>query len=170
MLKSMTVKQMIDVLESFKVEYQRHHVVTKAYQTAVDKVSKKYGVAYQTIGDLCSRRMRLESINAFYNLLEKWMLGKPEPLKQLILRNTDTSARHEIVEYFGNVAQGISGCNESFLEEELFETFSIQLQKEKAKKLKVLSIMNSLSVSDKLREQVEKAIEDEYRIWLRKQA
>ena len=72
--------------------------------------------------------------------------------------------------YFGNVAQGITGRTEDLGEEETFESFNIQIKKDTAKKVKVLSIMNGLSVSDKLRQQVEIVIEDEYRVWLRRQA
>lgn len=95
-----SVDQLLQVLD----RAQRNHtkqgaVVSTAYQDAVRHVAQRHGVTYQTIGDLCRRRLGLGGIDEFYHLLNQWFSGDPDPLRRKILKYASGDT-HSIVKAF----------------------------------------------------------------------
>jgi hypothetical protein len=165
MLKPKSVDQFFDVLTKFKTEYAKGYPVAKAYQGAVEEIRKKYSVAYQTIGDLCRRRLGLRTIEDFYGLLEKWVVGDTEPLISVLMNNTKEYSHSKIFDYF----KEIGGKPEkqkanSFVAKP--EAFNLSLEHETAKKLKVLSLMEENNSSVWLSNAVSEIVEQRYAKWL----
>lgn len=167
MLRSKSLNQILDVLTKFRARHSRGEPVIKAYQGAVDEVRKDYQVAYQTIGDLCRRRLQLSTINNFYNLLEQWVIGNPEPLLDVLLALTIKQDHDKLISYFDerNQKAGIQKTTSVPLER---ETFTFRLGGDAAKKLKILSIEIG-SPSEWLSQVVSEVVNRRYKDWLNDQ-
>jgi len=162
MLRRESAKQVIHVLQRFRVRHRAGEAVVKAYQHAVDDARDKYDVAYQTIGDLCRRRLGLRSVNNFYNLLEKWTMGDSSGLARVLLEHTRSEDHDLIKDFFGEVASPPSRHTEAKM-----EGFSVRLDGDRAKKLKVLSVVRDVDGTDWLSEAVSQVVDREYYEWLR---
>lgn len=171
MLQKGSVDQMIDLLTHIKRKYNAGYPIRKAYQDAVETVSKNYKRTYQTIGDLCRRRLKLSEIKEFIDKLEDWINGNPDKLKQLLLQNSETFCRQQIMQFFDNEILGVTTepQTESTAPIEEHEIFTVRLNKNHAKKLKVLTVMNEFSIHKKLADYLENKIEEEYASWLKTQ-
>lgn len=101
MLQVQSVNQLLQVLDFTRRSHSRGTSLTAAYQDAIRDVSSRHHVRYQTIGDLCRRRLALGDIADFVNLLERWLRGDPEPLKFRILEHSVSAAHLGINGFFG---------------------------------------------------------------------
>ena len=171
MLKSRSVEQLLAVLNSFTGRYDNgEKSVIKAFQGAVDDVRKKYGVTYQTIGDLCRRRLRLRNVNEFYNLLEKWKIfGDFKLLDETIKRNAEQETHQKITDYFTGTYSVSFGGDVSKLSSLPEESFTFLLRTDIAKKLKILSVGESFSIPLWLSKKISQAVEEQYKDWITKQ-
>jgi hypothetical protein len=168
MLRRESIEQILKVLKRFQIRQRTSHSVIRAYQGAVEDVRKEYDVAYQTIGDLCRRRLGLDSINEFYNYLEKWVVGDPKPLVQLLCRHAESEGQHLVRDFF-QVSCDLPPVPRSENSEDS-EVFSIQVKDTQARKLKAMSMVKGISVSDWLSRCVAELIEEEYKKWLATEA
>jgi len=175
-LRPDTVKQMIQVLIRFRDKYRRSYKVDKAHIEAVEEVAKMHNhKGNTTVRDLCGRRLELPSIFKFRNLLEKWMLGEPKPLLELLKKFTPSSFHAEIEAILvdGNSNTTSSSLNtppsSMKVPQRLDENFSFSLEPEIAKKLKVLSVMKGISTFDFLRNIVKHVVKHDYNQWLNRQ-
>ena len=175
MLRPKSVEQMIQVLVRFKDNYRRSYHVDKAHNEAMEEVAKMHNhEGNTTVRDLCVRRLELSSVFKFRNFLEKWMLGDPKPLLELLKRFMPSRFHAEI--------EGI--LREKFLVEatkqnvkpsllkasqRLDENFSFSIDPETAKKLKVLSVMKGMSTPDLLKIIVTDIVKHNYTQWLNRQ-
>lgn len=100
MLTPDSVRQLIDVLTLVRHAHSRGVPVPRAYQDAVRDVSNRHRVRYQTIGDLCRRRLALRDVDQFLDMLGRWLRGDATPLKQAMQRNADHVARPLIDTFF----------------------------------------------------------------------
>lgn len=100
MLQMDSVHQLLQVLELSGRSHRRGHPIGSAYQDAIRDVSSRHHVRYQTIGDLCRRRLGLTDMNEFVLLLTRWLAGDPIPLKQRIVQNSESAARPLVENYF----------------------------------------------------------------------
>jgi hypothetical protein len=170
MLKSRSVEQLLAVLNSFAGRYDNgEKSAVKAFQGAVDDVRKKYGVAYQTIGDLCRRRLKLRSINEFYNLLEQWKIfGNFKPLEETIKRNAKSETHQKITDFFAGThnVPFVGDVSKSSLPE---ESFTFHLRTDIAKKLKILSVGESFSIPLWLSKKISQTVEEQYKGWISKE-
>lgn len=162
MLKSKSVDQILDVLTESRARHSNGEPLIRAYQRAVEAVSKDYHVAYQTIGDLCRRRLQLPTINSFYNLLEQWVMGNPDPLMNVLQTHTTIQNHGKLNAYFGERKQEIASITTKG------ETFTFRLSDDAAKKLKILSIECG-SPSEWLSRAVPEVINARYKDWLNDQ-
>ncbi len=165
MLKRKSVEQIMAVLKRFQIRQRAGDPVTKAYQQAVEDVSKEYDVAYQTIGDLCRRRLGLGAINEFYNRLEKWVAGDPKPLAELLASHTSIEGRQLIEDFFQEDLARLPTT-----ERDKTELFSVRIEGAQARKLKAMLLVKGISVSDWLSKCVTKFINEEYKSWLATEA
>ena len=165
MLTSKSIEQILAVLTRIRARCLRHDSIKKAYQGAVYETSKNYDVTYQTIGDLCRRRLGLKNIDQFHGLLEKWIAGNAEPLMSVLISKTASRNHYKIRDYFGrkNHEFVVENTRPPGSEE---ESFTIRLPRDIAKRLKVLSLMSGDSLPKWLSEVVTQVVEQRYKEWL----
>ncbi len=164
MLTPKGVDQLLSVLTKFRSAYANGHHPSQSLQDAVDKVRKEYNVTYQTIEDLCRRRLGLERIERLHNLLEKWVIGDSDPLKNVLLQHADTICHRKISDYF-NHEKPLSISQTSQLQ----EPFTLRLDTNVVKKFKVLELMVGPSEPDWLAKKVSDIIDERYDKWLNEQ-
>ncbi len=178
-LRSSSVKQTLEVLSRFWSKYSKTFDVDRAHIEAIKEVSQGWNVTKQTIWDLNCRRLDLERIQMFRNLLEKWVLGDPKPLIEILRRHTNSQYHGEIKQFFkqDKFAATVKSSGRSIPQEKVNvggvsavgETFSFQLQPDTAKKVKVLALVEEISPADWLANAVPEVIEKKYVAWLEKQ-
>ncbi|MBW2597867.1 MAG: hypothetical protein JRC55_04320 [Deltaproteobacteria bacterium] len=104
-LEPKTLAQIIDVLTRIKWTGPKNwHELVEAYQKVVREVAKFNGIFYDTIADACTRRLRLNKKDDFgrddfLELVEKWLVGEPGPLK-LVLKAHCNTPEHRIIDDF----------------------------------------------------------------------
>lgn len=178
-LRSSSVSQMLEVLSRFWSKYSRTFDVDRAHIEAIKEVSQGRNVAQQTIYDLNWRRVGFDRIQKFRNLLEKWVLGDPKPLIDVLRRHTHSQYHGEIIQFFkqDKFVATVKSSGRSIPQEKMNvrgvaavgETFSFQLQPDTAKKVKVLALVEEISPADWLANAVPEVIEKKYVAWLEKQ-
>ncbi len=172
-------KQMHELLIRFRDKYLRYYDVAKAHIEATKEVAESSRIENPTIRDLCFRRLNLDSIDKFRDLLEKWIMQEHEPLKSILIKHTLPVVHDEIEQFFKqNKFLGIQKATVRDISlkrlnikrlNAVKENFSFQLEPDIAKELKVLSVMEETSTSDLLAKLVPKVVEQRYIEWLRKQ-
>lgn len=175
MLRPSRVEQMLRVLVRFRDRYSKSYEVDKAHIAAMDDVAQERRITRQSVQDMCTRCLGVPNIFRFRDLLEKWVAGDSKPLLGVLKQNTETRLHPEIEAVLMQGA--VSGATSSpvarqpsvKVAQRLHENFSLALDPETAKKLRVLSVMQSVQISDWLQRVVAEAIEREYRDWLESQ-
>jgi hypothetical protein len=99
-LQRRTIDQILSVLKLFRDDYNAGHSLRDACHTAIRKTADRSSVTYQTIEDGCRRRLGLQVVDEFHELLDKWMKGNPSPLKQALMRVSSSSDHHLITSFF----------------------------------------------------------------------
>ncbi len=163
MLTPGTLDQILEVLRDFKASYAGGDSLRGAYQQACRTVSKREGVAYQTIGDACRRRLGLTNISEFRRLLQEWVNGNPSELMGALKRNTSRAEHYRIDGFFeGHPSkEGASVIEPSRSREEpQWETFSFRLDQKSARSLRALGEMKGQSVPELLAETVSEYVEE----------
>jgi hypothetical protein len=94
-----SVQQLLEVLDRTRRNFKQGVPQPTAYQDAVRDVSRHYGVTYQTIGDLCRRRLAFREISEFMFLLDRWLRGDSEQLRRR-LRQRSAPTTHDIIDRF----------------------------------------------------------------------
>lgn len=165
-----TAGQMIQVLVRFRDKYKRNNNVGRAHIEAIEEVAARYHVKPQTIRDLCCRRLDLTA-SKFRHPLERWMLGDPAPLRRLLKHFMPRSSHTDLDAVLGEET-GVAIVEEkapSAIErvvQRLDENFTVSLDPESAKKVRVLALMKDRSAEDWIAESVLKVLEQEYTAWL----
>src|SRR5690348_5631617 len=84
-MRSGTVQQVLQVCKLFRQNYAGGIELRRAYEQAVRTVTKNCRLRTETsIRDACVRRLDLDSIDGFYELLSAWVSGESRPLLQLL--------------------------------------------------------------------------------------
>lgn len=102
MLTEKTLDQILGVLELTRKYYQSGVPVSKAYHRAVKDIAHKYSVRYQTIADGCRRRLNLDNVNEFMELLKEWLGGDSRRLKDLLIKNIENLDEYKVENFFSN--------------------------------------------------------------------
>lgn len=101
-MAKMTVRstgQLLRVLDGVQRNYGRAGL-PEAYHDAVREVALTHQVAYQTIGDLCRRRLGFDSIDEFIALLREWLGGHPTRLQKRINEYSEIGGRLLVDKFF----------------------------------------------------------------------
>lgn len=132
-----TVEQILKVISVAAQNFNQGDGVDHSYQHAVSRVSKEYGIAYQTIGDACRRRLGLEHVGDFKAILKTALEGDSGDLRNVILRKTPSSYYKRINDFFSNLKNGevISKPPTS----DTFVSYTIQLRKSDSDVLRALA-------------------------------
>ncbi len=170
MMKCQTVEQLLLVFRLFRERYARGRPLHKAYQEAVREVADGHAVTYQTIGDGCRRRLKLNDIRELYALLAGWMEGDPEPLAKQLKAASDPSAHHDITEFFGSSATfPVAGGRESrpATANNMSDTFSLRLPERDARMARALAEIEGVSTAELLSRLVETAVAEKMKLMAR---
>jgi hypothetical protein len=172
MLRPYRVEQMLRVLVRFRDGYSKSYDVDKAHIAAMDDVAQERRITRQTVQDMCTRCLSLPNIFKFRDLLEKWVTGDPKPLLGVLKQHTETGFHAEIEAVLiqdtvrGAASTPVVRQPSVRAAQRLHENFSLALDPETAKKLRVLSVMQGVSIPDWLQRVVADAIKKEYTVWL----
>ena len=163
MLKSNTIRQLLEVLAIFYKSHSRGIPINRSYHEAVRRVAQEYGVTYQTIGDGCRRRLKLNDVGQLHSLLQRWMEGDPHGLIEVLKGNTD-SHNHEEIDRFFRTPPTVSNHSEKYgpvqINATRAETFSFQLPKKDARILRATSEISGTPVPEMLTQIVSKSIRE----------
>lgn len=166
MMTDQTVDQLLHVFRLFRERYERGESLHKAYREAVREVAKRHGVTYQTIGDGCRRRLKLDSIRELYDLLSAWIEGRPEPLADQLKKASHPASHGEIDTFFG--AASVTGHEipertASAATSRKFAEFSFQLPERDARMLRALAEIEGVTTAVLLRDVVATAVAERMR-------
>lgn len=166
-----TLEQILTVLKYSKYNYNSGMSLTSSYQDAISRVANEYGVTYQTIGDGCRRRLKLDSIGEFSELVRKWLNGDPNPLMSVLKSQTPRRLHAKIEDFFGE--EGVSPNDESANDqdsqkEEKRIEFSLMINVTDQRYLKALSQIEGVDekelingiVSDGIKDRMKKAVQN----------
>lgn len=163
MLTRESVNQLLYLLRLFREGFEGGLSLRRAYRQAVRQTADRYGVTYQTLGDLCRRRLNLKRIGAFYALLEDWMGGEPKVLADCLKAASSASAHGDIDVFFeaapasgaqrSRPARGRPGVEEP-------EAISFRLPAREARMLRALAELEGMRPPDLLRRLVGGVVKD----------
>lgn len=163
MLKLNTIRQLLEVLTIFYNSHLKGNPINRSYHEAVRKVAQKYGITYQTIGDGCRRRLKLNDVGQLYSLLQRWVEGDPHGLIAVLKGNTN-SHNHEEIERFFRTPPAVPNQSEKYGPVQTnsirTETFSFQLPEKDARILRATSEISGTGVPEMLAQIVSKSIRD----------
>lgn len=150
MMRQQTVDQLLQVFRLFHVNFAGGMPLRKAYREAVREVANLHGVTYQTIGDGCRRRLKLDDIRELYDLLQAWVDGDPGPLMEQLKGASDPFTHDEIADFFGGASRAPDRHGPPAVPEARFATFSFQLPERDARMLRALAEIEGASTPELL--------------------
>jgi hypothetical protein len=138
-MRSETLEQIFKVISVAAQRYDLGDGIDQTYQDAVRRVRQEYGVAYQTIGDACRRRLGLDHVDEFKTMLKSSLEGDPSQLRDLLLRNTAQFYHDRIDDFFSKLKNG--GPTSKFVarKPDMFVTYTVQLRKGDSDVLRALA-------------------------------
>jgi len=110
MLTEKTLDQILGVLDLTEKYYRNGMSLSKAYQKSVKEIALKYSVRYQTIADGCRRRLNLNNVNEFMELLREWLAGNNQKLKDLLSKNINAFKQYKLDNFFKETGQALSSA------------------------------------------------------------
>ena len=159
MMSRKTVRQLIQVFEQVRINYMNGVPLHKSY--AVRKIADKHGLTYQTIGDGCRRRMKLEDISNLHKLLEQWMQGNPAELALQLRQNSIPVAHPDIEAFFSGSVRGTTTATTEFTPlnaRKSEDTFSFHLIETDARLLRALAEIEGTQPPQLIAQIVQKAV------------
>ncbi len=134
-----TLEQILKVISLTSKHYSSGNGIDRSYQYGVNRVCQEYGVAYQTIGDGCRRRLGLADISEFKRMLQAALEGDPSQLRELLLHRASRSYHDRINDFFAGLAKSEAMAEVKLKEQDVSISYTIQLTKIDADVLKALS-------------------------------
>ena len=138
-MRSETLEQILKVISVAAQRFSQRDGIDSSYQHAVARVSQEYGVAYQTIGDACRRRLGLDHVGEFKTMLKASFQGDPSSLRDVLLRTTPPSYHDRIDEFFSNLKNGGATTKPEAKQPDTFVTYTVQLRKGDSDVLRALA-------------------------------
>jgi hypothetical protein len=148
MLTEKTIGQILGVLEFTAKNYQSGLPVSKAYQKSVKDIAQRYSIRYQTIADGCRRRLGLDNVNQFVELLREWLGGQPNRLRDLLSKNAGDFEQYKINKFFDNNELPPQNLTAERKAEDFFEAISIKLPQNIVAQFRALAEADGKSVQD----------------------
>ncbi len=163
MMTVKTVRQLLQVFRLFRENYLQGTSFPRSYHDAVRQVAKDHSVTYQTIGDGCRRRLRLNDINELFELLDTWIKGGPKQLIMQLKDNAEPAAHQQIEEFFSMRHQAsIEKPNMSAvqIQDAGFEALTFRLPKRDARMLRALAELEGTSVPELIGRHLSKTVQN----------
>lgn len=163
MMKPHTVQQLLQVFHNFRDNHSSGMPLHRSYHEAVRVVADSHSVTYQTIGDGCRRRLRLNDINELYELLAAWVKGDPRSLVRQLKESSDPSAHADIDQFFSGAQPAPAENRKASLKtssHDESETLSFRLPAHDARMLRALAELEGVSVGELTARVVSEAARD----------
>jgi len=163
MITSQTVQQLLQVFRNFRDNHASGMPLHRSYREAVHTVADAHSVTYQTIGDGCRRRLRLNDIGELYELLASWVKGDSRGLVRQLKENSDPSVHAEIDQFFSGAQSALTEnkkASSKISSHDESETFSFRLPARDARMLKALAELEGVSVGELTARVVSEAVRD----------
>jgi|GEM_PF-6012166 hypothetical protein len=169
MLSEKTLDQILGVLELTSKYCKAGLPTAKAYQKSVKDIAHKYSVRYQTIADGCRRRLNLDNVNEFMELLTEWLSGNPAPLKDLLVKNIDQMDEYKVENFFDHKLVTTSTKTESERKvEDSFEVITVKAPRNIVSQLRALAESEDKSLQDLINIIVKQYVDQHYVEYVRK--
>lgn len=168
-LQQKTIEQLFAVLKNTKAYYIGGAPIKEALQKAINEVSTSCGIAYQTIGDLCRRRLKLDNIGEFHDLLRKWFEGDPSQLLEVIKQQTSTTSHGEINAFFFDHELGYKKIQDDSIKDDGMndsEVITFRLDFKTAEQLRELAERDGQSIAEWLKKTVSELVSSKMEEWL----
>ena len=178
-----TVNNMLEFLDYFHDYYKEEEDFFSAYNDSIKRIAKVDNRNSHKISEQCRRKLGLDNVNQFQDLLKNWTNNNSEDLIKALKNNSASASQGIIDEFFDNHSfngngkskdsnkqksgsktsenQNIKPDNITYEDRE----YSVYLNSENAKKISILSILTEKSVSDLLTEMVHESINQRLREW-----
>jgi len=168
MLTEKTIDQILGVLDLTTKNYELGLPVPKAYQKSVKDIAKRYSIRYQTIADGCRRRLGLDNINQFIDLLKEWLGGQPHRLRDLISKNAGDFEQSKIKIFFDHKELSSSNLTTDKNIEDAFEVVSFKIPQNIAVQLRTLAEAEGKSLQDLTISVIKEYVDKNYVEYLKK--
>ena len=163
---------MLELLKYFHDDYSKGAGLYTAYDNAVKKICQIYDCKYRKISDDCRRKLGLDNIKEFHDLLKKWTKNDTRDLIQTLKNNSASRAYNIIEEFFEeHTFNGSPSKQQETASQEIPCTageYSIYIDSEKAKKVSILSILDEKSVSELLTSIINEQTNKRLKNWAKK--
>jgi len=159
-MRQETLEQILKVISLAEQRYRIGDGIDRSYQYGVSRVSQEYGIAYQTIGDACRRRLGLEHVGEFKTMLRACFEGDPSQLRDVLMNKNSRFYHDKINEFFSKLKNGGVTPEIKTEKPDTFVTYTVQLRKSDSDVLKALAQLLSVEPEEVLVDVAVEAIKD----------
>lgn len=159
-MRQETLEQILKVISLAAQRYRIGDGIDRSYQYGVSRVSQEYGIAYQTIGDACRRRLGLDHVGEFKTMLRACFEGDPSQLRDVLMRKNSRLYHDKINEFFLKLKDGGATPKIKAEKPDTFITYTVQLRKSDSDILKALAQLLSVEPEDVLVDVAVEAVKD----------
>lgn len=159
-MRQETLEQILKVISLAAQRYSIGDRVDRSYQYGVNRVSQEYGIAYQTIGDACRRRLGLDHVGEFKTMLKACLEGDPSQLRDVLQRKTSRFYHDKINDFFSKLKNGGATTEIKAKKPETFDPYTVQLKKSDSDILKALAQLLNGEPEEVLADVAVEAIKD----------
>ena len=138
-MRQETLEQILKVISLAAQRYDTGDGIDRSYQYGVNRVSQEYGIAYQTIGDACRRRLGLDKVGEFKTMLKSSFEGDPTQLRNVLMRKTSPFYQDKINDFFCDLKSGGASTEVKAEKPDTFFTYTVKLKKSDSDILKALA-------------------------------
>ena len=168
MLTEKTIDQILGVLDLTAKNYESGLPIPKAYQKSVKEIAQKYSIRYQTIADGCRRRLGLDNVNQFVELLREWLTGQPNRLRDLLSKNTGDFEQYAINNFFARKELSTPNLTDPRKVEDTFESVTLKIPQNIAGQLRALAEAEGKSFQDLCTRMIKEYVDKNYVEYLKK--
>ena len=138
-MRQETLEQILKVISSAAQRYSIGDGIDHSYQYGVKRVSQEYGIAYQTVGDACRRRLGLDHVGEFKTMLKDSLEGNSTELCDVLIRKTSRFYHDRINDFFSKLRNGGATTEIKAKKPDTFVTYTVQLRKGDSDVLRALA-------------------------------
>ena len=143
-LQIKSTEQILEVIQIARNDFQAGLPIKDSYNTAVQQISQKYHITYQTIADGCTRRLGRIRAEQFRGLLMESFSGNHDPLISTLKRHSSLDT-HKLIDKFFSNQNPIQSKNKNTPSSEVF---SFRLNDTEAKKIRTIASIQGITVQE----------------------
>ena len=128
-MRQETLDQILKVISLAAQRYSHGDAIDRSYQYGVSQVSQEYGVAYQTIGDACRRRLDFEHVGEFKMMLKESLEGDTSKLREKLISKTANFYHERINDFFSNLTSNSASSDSTLDKLDTYVNYTVRLQK-----------------------------------------